>query len=158
MELHIQRTFTLIKTELSAIRNSILPATENPIWLFFARQTVSGMFSLPTRFTGNISGELATDIIAPADYNGDGRADIAVFRPSDGDMVYQIMFPAVPQFIRFGANGDIPVPADYDGDGFDDIAVYSPSNGVWYIRRSSDSQIVTNAIRSGGRRSDARRF
>ncbi len=75
---------------------------------------------------------------APADFDGDGKSDVSVFRPST-NIWYLNRSTAGFAGYQFGAQGDQLTPADFTGDGKADIAVWRPSDGVWYIMRSEDS-------------------
>ena len=80
---------------------------------------------------------IAEDKPVAADYDGDGKTDLAVFRPSAGS--WYRLNSGNGQFIaaNFGIAEDKPAPGDYDADGKSDLAVFRPSAGTWYLSRST---------------------
>ena len=94
----------------------------------------------------------------PADFTGDGKADIAFFKPSatGGANNWFVLRSEDFSFFAFpfGVSTDIPVPGDYDGDGKADPAVFRPSNFTWYLR-TNNGRIHGSSIWSGRRYSNA---
>ena len=76
------------------------------------------------------------------DYDGDGKADLSVFRPSAGDWYLSRSSDGAFAGIHFGAAGDLIAPADFDGDGRTDICVFRPTDGSWYRLNSSDNSFA----------------
>jgi len=78
------------------------------------------------------------------DFDGDGAADLALFRPGNGNWMLRSSssgFTSGPD-LPFGLATDKPVPGDYDGDGRTDTALYRPSNGIWYVIYSSTGALA----------------
>lgn len=77
------------------------------------------------------------------DVDGDGQADLTVYRPGDGNWFIRQSQGGYANFsiYQWGLAGDLPKPADFDGDGAADLVVYRPSTGEWFIRASSSGYV-----------------
>ncbi|MBV9210908.1 MAG: VCBS repeat-containing protein, partial [Acidobacteria bacterium] len=87
---------------------------------------------------------------AAFDYDGDGKADIGVFRPNNGSWYIQQSSNNSLRAQAWGVSSDELAPGDYDGDGKWDFAVYRPGNNTFYILQSSNGAVRAQAWGASG--------
>ncbi len=74
-----------------------------------------------------------------ADFDGDGKTDLSIYRPAPGEWWYRKSGDGLTVATQFGQPSDKITPGDFSGDGKTDIALFRPSTGFWFILRSEDS-------------------
>jgi photosystem II stability/assembly factor-like uncharacterized protein len=126
---------TLLATDTAApFQSTWLGAPEGTHQLTALAFDNLGASTASTAITITIERRSAATAIA--DFDGDGRTDVSVFRASSGYW-YLSQSSAGFRAVNFGMAGDRLAPGDYDGDGRTDVAVFRPSNGYWYLLDSS---------------------
>ncbi|HEX8369238.1 MAG TPA: VCBS repeat-containing protein [Pyrinomonadaceae bacterium] len=117
---------------------------------FFAEEGVTYGFGIDgIRFlNGSVSEGNFFIEFSPSEYRydtnfdaSDNRADVSVFRPSDGTWYSLPSSTNQMNAVQFGQSGDVPVPADYDGDAVTDYAVArnTPQGKFWYFLYSASN-------------------
>lgn len=111
-----------------ALSTETLPVGDNNVTFQVQGSTDGG--------TGTASEPCGSNL-RKADLDGDGKADVSLFRNSNSVWYSLSSSNGLFQSQQFGATGDKIVPGDYDGDGITDMAVWRASNSVWYILNST---------------------
>jgi hypothetical protein len=132
------------------------PADVVPAWIGFAIRGLGTNASIQTSSPAAVT-ESFTYPNAPRtqfDFEGDGRADLSIFRPDAGNVIsewwHQRSSDGQVAAAIFGVVTDTPVPADLTGDGRTDIAVFRPNTGSWYVLRSEDNSFYSFPFGSNG--------
>ena len=96
-----------------------------------------GWFIDSIQVAGGFECSIPAAVRSRADFDGDGKTDLSVYRPAEGNWYLDRSTQGFTG-LHFGDASDIPTPGDFDGDGTTDIAVWRPSTGTWYRINSSD--------------------
>jgi hypothetical protein len=83
--------------------------------------------------TGTNYGSGTLDVPLQGDFDGDGRTDLAVYRPSTATWLINQSTSGLISFGFGQPNVDIPVVADFNGTGRSVVGVYRPTTGQWFI-------------------------
>lgn len=130
----------------------VVIATVGGVLTFYVGDAVTGdlLFTRQWGYSFNTS-NIDRNLLYPADYTGDGKADFVSVRRTGINLVWYILDPAANTATATlwgygsesaGNREDIPMRGDYDGDGRQDIAVYRFSNHTFYVLKSSDNGVI----------------
>ncbi len=113
--------------------DGVMPSDHRPVMATF--QVGSGTTSISPPSSGPLK--------LTADFDGDWKSDVSVYRPGSSEWFVARSGGSGIMQMAWGAAGDVPVAGDYDGDGRQDIAVFRPADGVWYVRSSATGKMTS---------------
>jgi subtilisin-like proprotein convertase family protein len=131
------------KTDFAVVRNTGGGTSGQITWFY----NTNGTGAPTAAYQWGLNG----DAFLPADYDGDGKDDIAVWRPGAATVAAFYILQSQTSTVRiepFGQTGDDPsVIGDYNGDGKDDVAVYragasAGQQSTWFYRTTPGGAVT----------------
>ena len=117
-------------------------ANANGTWTLRLTDSCAGDVGAISAASLTIANSPTVLVRSRADFDGDGKTDLSVFRPSEGNW-YLNRSTAGFTALNWGLSGDIPAPGDFDGDGRAETVIFRPSTGTWWILRSGGGFLST---------------
>lgn len=111
---------------------------------------VEGEQQFNVSYLARINVSISGGARAPFDFDGDGKTDLGIYRPSVGEWWINHSGTGNTPAFQFGSSTDLIAPADYTGDGKTDVALFRPSTGEWYILRSEDNSYYSAPFGTDG--------
>jgi hypothetical protein len=104
-------------------------------------------------FGSTVASRNCTDRPVIGDWNGDGKADVGLFRAGSSSNTFFLRRPSGPSTqVVMGRPGDSAVAGDFDGDGTWQVGVRRLGSSTWNLRSASGSTATVSGV--GGSNDD----
>ncbi|MCU1656438.1 MAG: glycoside hydrolase, family 3 domain protein, partial [Pseudonocardiales bacterium] len=107
---------TVVPSVIPAMVNAVTAAAASNA-SFRAKVEAAALLVLKTKQAEGLIRRAA----AVSDFNGDGKTDLAIWRPANGTWYIRGI-----ETVQWGQAGDVPVSGDFNGDGKTDLAIWRP--------------------------------
>jgi hypothetical protein len=142
---------TLVGSDTSGPYSFTLNTVPSGIYTVSARTVaVTGAQATSQPIDISVTSERISSVAKPFDFDGDGKTDISIFRPTGGEWWIQKSSNGGNAAFQFGTGADKLTPADYTGDGKTDVAFFRPATGEWFVLRSENGSFYSFPFGTSG--------
>ena len=89
----------------------------------------------------------STDMPLTGDWDGNGRTELGLYRPSTHQFLRQIS--GTWKVVTWGGSGQQPVTGDWNKDGRADVGTFNMTNGSWTLRVPTNGKYPTKRFTYG---------